>query len=64
MHGLHAAPSSTFPSCAPTPAPTVRFEVEDGEPLAYCYEVQLEEKAQRRGLGKHMMQLLELMVGG
>lgn len=39
-----------------------RFELEDGEPVAYCYEVHLEERAQRRGLGKHMMQLLELVA--
>lgn len=31
-------------------------------PVAYCYEVQLEEAAQRKGLGKHLMQLLELIV--
>ncbi len=30
--------------------------------MAYCYEVQLEERAQRKGLGKHLMQLLELIV--
>ncbi|GBF99272.1 hypothetical protein Rsub_12032 [Raphidocelis subcapitata] len=39
-----------------------RFEVEDGVPVAYCYEVQLEERAQRKGLGKHLMRLLELMA--
>ena len=30
--------------------------------MAYCYEVQLEERARRKGLGKHLMQLLELIV--
>lgn len=31
--------------------------------MAYCYELQLEAAAQRKGLGKHLMALLELMVG-
>ena len=40
-----------------------RFEIEDdGAPVAYCYEVQLEAAAQRRGLGRHLMRLLELIV--
>jgi len=45
------------------PHPTPRFEIEDGLAVAYCYEVQLEGPALRKGLGKHLMQLLELMVG-
>jgi GNAT superfamily N-acetyltransferase len=49
---------------AALPPADARFEVEEGEPLAYCYELQLEGRAQRKGLGKHLMQLLELMVGG
>jgi GNAT superfamily N-acetyltransferase len=44
------------------PTPARSFEVEDGAPLAYCYELQLEAAAQRKGLGKHLMQLLELIV--
>lgn len=53
-------------AAAAEPAPIAyvnyRFEVEDGMPVAYCYELQLEEAAQRKGLGKHMMQLLELIA--
>ena len=39
-----------------------RFELEDDVPVAYCYELQLEAAAQRKGLGKFLMQLLELIV--
>eukprot|EP00877_Chromochloris_zofingiensis_P000004 jgi/Chrzof1/10003/Cz04g23190.t1 len=38
-----------------------RFELEDDVPVIYCYELQLEQAAQRQGLGKFLMQLLELI---
>ncbi|KAI5754593.1 hypothetical protein M8J77_009820 [Diaphorina citri] len=39
-----------------------RFDVDFGEPVLYCYELQLEKQVQRKGLGKFMMQVLELMA--
>ncbi|KAK9844129.1 hypothetical protein WJX81_005351 [Elliptochloris bilobata] len=37
-----------------------RWEEEDGRPVLYCYEIQLEPRVQRRGLGGFLMKLLEL----
>lgn len=39
-----------------------RFDVDFAEPVLYCYELQLEKQVQRKGLGKFMMQILELMA--
>uniref|UniRef100_A0A8D9A2G0 N-alpha-acetyltransferase 40 n=1 Tax=Cacopsylla melanoneura TaxID=428564 RepID=A0A8D9A2G0_9HEMI len=39
-----------------------RFDVDFAEPVLYCYELQLEKEVQRKGLGKFMMQVLELMA--
>lgn len=39
-----------------------RFEEEQGSPVMYIYEVQIEQAYQRQGLGKFMMNLAELMV--
>ena len=30
--------------------------------MLYCWEVQVEERAQRKGLGRFLMQLLELIA--
>lgn len=38
-----------------------RFDGDEGFPVAYCYEIQLVPQAQRKGLGKFMMQVLELI---
>jgi len=38
----------------------LRFEIEKGEAVAYVYEVQIDRTAQGRGLGKFLMQLVEL----
>ena len=37
-----------------------RFEVEDCAPILYVYEVQLEQSAQRKGLGPFLMTFLKL----
>lgn len=39
-----------------------RFDMDYGDEVLYCYELQLEAEAQRKGLGKFMMQILELMA--
>uniref|UniRef100_A0A4W3GSX4 N-alpha-acetyltransferase 40, NatD catalytic subunit n=1 Tax=Callorhinchus milii TaxID=7868 RepID=A0A4W3GSX4_CALMI len=39
-----------------------RFDVECGEEVLYCYEVQLESQVRRKGLGKFLMQILQLLA--
>ncbi|KAL5995506.1 hypothetical protein ACLOJK_025568 [Asimina triloba] len=39
-----------------------RFIVEEEVPVVYVYELQLEHRVQRRGLGKFLMQLIELIA--
>ncbi|KAG5899835.1 hypothetical protein JTB14_012306 [Gonioctena quinquepunctata] len=39
-----------------------RFDVDEGIEVLYCYELQLETTVQRKGLGKFMMQVLELVA--
>ncbi|KAK7104742.1 N-alpha-acetyltransferase 40-like [Littorina saxatilis] len=39
-----------------------RFDMEEGDEVLYCYEIQLEKEVRRKGLGKFMMQILELMA--
>lgn len=41
---------------------SLRYEVEAGEAVLYVYEVQLEEAVQRKGLGRCLMQLCELIA--
>uniref|UniRef100_A0A1B0EX67 N-alpha-acetyltransferase 40 n=1 Tax=Phlebotomus papatasi TaxID=29031 RepID=A0A1B0EX67_PHLPP len=36
-----------------------RFDVDYERSVLYCYEAQLEENARRKGLGSHMMKILE-----
>mmetsp|Transcript_6133 Transcript_6133/g.25950 ORF Transcript_6133/g.25950 Transcript_6133/m.25950 type:complete len:165 (-) Transcript_6133:2230-2724(-) len=36
-----------------------RFCVEDGEAVLYIYELQVDEKVRGKGIGKHMLKLLE-----
>lgn len=62
--GAGAAAAGTAALGGPLAYVNFRFELDEGVPIVYCYEVQLEEGAQRKGLGKFMMQLLELMVSG
>ncbi|XP_034834247.1 N-alpha-acetyltransferase 40 [Maniola hyperantus] len=39
-----------------------RFDMDFGEPVLYCYEVQIEEGGRRRGLGQRVMQVLERLA--
>ncbi|KAJ7307266.1 hypothetical protein JRQ81_009265 [Phrynocephalus forsythii] len=39
-----------------------RFDVEGGEEVLYCYEVQLESRVRRKGLGKFLLQILQLVA--
>ncbi|XP_017782101.1 PREDICTED: N-alpha-acetyltransferase 40 [Nicrophorus vespilloides] len=39
-----------------------RFDIDEGIEVLYCYELQLENVIHRRGLGKFMMQILELIA--
>nr|XP_023030225.1 N-alpha-acetyltransferase 40 [Leptinotarsa decemlineata] len=39
-----------------------RFDIDDGIEVLYCYELQLESPVQRKGLGKFLMQVLELIA--
>lgn len=38
-----------------------RFDREDGAPVVYCYELQLTPPVQRKGLGRLLMAVLELI---
>lgn len=40
----------------------LRFEDEDLEPVLYVYEIQIEESVRRKGLGKFLMQLMEMIA--
>ncbi|XP_045776680.1 N-alpha-acetyltransferase 40 isoform X2 [Maniola jurtina] len=39
-----------------------RFDMDFGEPVLYCYEVQIEEGGRRKGLGQRVMQVLERLA--
>lgn len=39
-----------------------RFDMDDGMSVLYCYELQLESRVQRRGLGSHLMRLLDQLA--
>ncbi|KAG7177055.1 N-alpha-acetyltransferase 40-like [Homarus americanus] len=39
-----------------------RFDMDYGDEVLYCYELQLEADCRNKGLGKFMMQVLELMA--
>ncbi|XP_060602682.1 N-alpha-acetyltransferase 40-like [Ruditapes philippinarum] len=39
-----------------------RFDMEYDEEVLYCYEIQLTEPLRRKGLGKFLMQILELLA--
>lgn len=49
-------------SCVPVAFSHFRFDVECGDEVLYCYEVQLESKVRRKGLGKFLIQILQLMA--
>jgi len=39
-----------------------RFDIDFGNPVVYCYEIQLQTSVQRKGLGKFLMQILQLLA--
>lgn len=39
-----------------------RFDLDEGDEVLYCYEIQLEREYCAKGLGKRLMQILELMA--
>lgn len=39
-----------------------RFDLEEGDEVLYCYEIQVESEARGKGLGKFLMQILEMMA--
>ncbi|XP_041037947.1 N-alpha-acetyltransferase 40 [Carcharodon carcharias] len=49
-------------SAVPAAFSHFRFDVECGEEVLYCYEVQLENRVRRKGLGKFLMQILQLLA--
>ncbi|XP_051632598.1 N-alpha-acetyltransferase 40 isoform X2 [Manacus candei] len=50
------------PDTAPVAFSHFRFDVEAGDEVLYCYEVQLESRVRRRGLGKFLLQILQLVA--
>ncbi|CAH0400416.1 unnamed protein product [Chilo suppressalis] len=41
-----------------------RFDLDFGEPVLYCYEVQVEAEGRRRGLGQRVLKILERLAHG
>lgn len=39
-----------------------QYNLEKYQPVLYCYELQLDPEVHRKGLGKRLMQMLELLV--
>ncbi|NXP73430.1 NAA40 acetyltransferase, partial [Ramphastos sulfuratus] len=50
------------PGAGPVAFSHFRFDVECGDEVLYCYEVQLESRVRRRGLGKFLLQILQLVA--
>jgi GNAT superfamily N-acetyltransferase len=48
--------------CKPVALVHFRFDMEDEQRVLYCYEIQLCEEVRRKGLGKFLMQILELLA--
>jgi len=49
------------PESKPVAFSHFRFDMDYGDEVLYCYELQLEEQVRRKGLGKFMLQILELI---
>ncbi|XP_069705395.1 N-alpha-acetyltransferase 40 [Periplaneta americana] len=49
------------PESRPVAFSHFRFDMDYGDEVLYCYELQLEEDVRRKGLGKFMLQVLELI---
>ncbi|PSN54922.1 N-alpha-acetyltransferase 40 [Blattella germanica] len=52
---------TTEPESKPVAFSHFRFDLDYGDEVLYCYELQLEEDVRRKGLGKFMLQVLELI---
>merc|ERR1712179_189478 len=39
-----------------------RYDMDHDDDVLYCYEIQTEQKMRRKGLGKFMMKVLELLM--
>ena len=39
-----------------------RYDMDHDNDVLYCYEIQTEQKMRRKGLGKFMMKVLELLM--
>jgi GNAT superfamily N-acetyltransferase len=78
MQHLSSVASALQPCCCSTLL-CRRFELEDNllsddelqlhrlgkhSSVVYCYELQLDAAMHRKGLGRRLMQMLELLVGG
>ncbi|OXB52258.1 UNVERIFIED_CONTAM: hypothetical protein H355_004566, partial [Colinus virginianus] len=50
------------PGARPVAFSHFRFDVECGDEVLYCYEVQLESRVRRKGLGKFLLQILQLVA--
>ncbi|NXW52667.1 NAA40 acetyltransferase, partial [Nyctiprogne leucopyga] len=50
------------PGARPVAFAHFRFDVDCGHEVLYCYEVQLESRVRRRGLGKFLLQILQLVA--
>ncbi|KAJ9578561.1 hypothetical protein L9F63_005211 [Diploptera punctata] len=49
------------PDSKPVAFSHFRFDMDYGDEVLYCYELQLEKEVRRKGLGKFMLQVLELI---
>lgn len=57
-----AAPEPVVDSQRPVAFVHLRYEMEEDEPVLYVYEIQVESSIQGRGVGKFLMQLVELIA--
>nr|CAG4641399.1 EOG090X0MNC [Eulimnadia texana] len=53
---------ATTPEGKPVAFSHFRFDMDFDDAVLYCYELHLEEECRRKGLGKFMLQILELMA--
>ena len=60
--GCGAPPSAPVATRLPIAYVHFRFEVEATQPVLYIYDIQLEQHVQRKGLGKLLMKLVELVA--
>lgn len=54
--------ATTTEDQVPVAAVHFRFDLDNDDEVLYCYEIQLEKETRRKGLGKFLMQILELLA--